>query len=445
MSGTPNTDIEDISKLLGEITESNLDELSLDEILELRKKLNPYGRTIEGSDNWLTFSFINFQEKYLERLLFTGLVGFLNRAVDEWHVPDGIPVIPVYDYIQNPDKLEEYHQTWKMNDKLQRQIDENRQWMKKRVIVKEFLEEMFQYNPDAHVRSVYKPQPKDLDRAIIETPAANLATEYWKKKEPAFKELMLTYDRVQNLRAMKEAKNEQVDPDIDTLVGHKLLLPSQHYYTMDFSTWTPEDKNLLRNVCTMIPPSDTYKRYRTYFESNYDKLREAVLHLYNEKPDLDIAINPYQWHETEELAIEFQKKHADEVITEVYKAQSGKWNLLAPFEKVRKTMRFFNKNTAVLEEMTKQLEMDQKLGADMVKKRVIKKKRENIKEEGPDAELFTKWKEKNSILKEMGAENPEDDECPADAVQVDVWKVAGGNMVKDKFYTKSEIPDVPSG
>jgi len=439
----------ELESLLNEITEDNLSKMDYNEILELRKKLNPYGRTIEGSDNWLTFSFTNLKEKYMEKLIITGLIGFLNRACDEYNVPDGIPVIPVYDYLKNPDSLKDFHKDWKKNDSIERDIKKNEYWMKRRVIIKEFIEHLFQYNPDEHVRSVYKPNPKDIDRSILDTPAANLAIEELKKKDPIFTEKILEYDRVQNVRAMKMAENKDVDPLIDNLVGKKLLLPEQHYSTMNFEEWSDEDKNLLRNVCEMIPPADIFKKYRNYLETNYDKLREAVLHLYCEKPDFDIAINPYQWHESEEKAIEFQKKHRDEVIADVIKAASGKWNFFAPFEKVEKTVKYFNKNTEVLEAMTTQIEMDQKLGAELMKKRVQKQKRKNIAENGPEAEAFTKWKAQNTVLKDMGAENPNlnsyaDADCPRDAVQVDVFRVSNGglSLEKDHFFTEASVPEV---
>lgn len=324
--------------------------------------------------------------------------------------------------------------------------------MQKRVVVKEFLEEFFQFNPDKHVRSSYKPQPKDLARNVIGTPAANLAIEHLKKKDLEFREHMLEFDRVQKLIDMKEGAHLESDEQIKKLVADKLVLPDQHYLTMDFSKWTDEDKNLLRTACSMIPPADIYHKFHNYFESNYDKLREAVLYLYCDKPDFDIAINPYSWHKTEEDAEEFQKKHKNEVITDIIKAHSGKWNFFAPFEKVRESMKYFNENTIVLEEIAKQIEKDAKLGAELVKNRIKQKKKQNIKEDGPDAEYFAKWKDQNSTLKDMGALEvnkdsyaPED--TPDDAIAVEVIKFAKGGlkMEKSHFFTKAAPPENMAG
>jgi hypothetical protein len=99
--------------------------------------------------------------------------------------------------------------------------------------------------------------------------------------------------------------------------------------------------------------------------------------------------------------------------------------------------------------MVKQLERDERLGQDLMKKRVVKTKKKNIIEEGPDAEGFKKWREQNSTLKSMGAEyigDMADDDIPDDAVQVDVWKIAKGGLeiAKEKFYSKAETPNVPA-
>lgn len=435
---------EELKNLLDELDEDTINELSADEIAEKRKQLNPYGRTIEGSDKILTFSFTNLTEKYIEKLLMTSLIAFMNRMVDEWHVPDGHPVIPVYDYINNPALLEEYHADWKKTDKIVQELEENREWMKKRVIVKEFLEEMFQYNPDVHVRSIYKPQPRDLERKIIDTPAANLAIDKLSARDLKFREQMIEFDRVQKIRQMRETHDEK---DEFNNIAEKLVLPDRHYSTMDFNEWSDEDKNALRTACEFIPPADIYHRWRTYKETNYDKLREAVLYLYCDKPNFDMAINPYSWHSSDEEATAFQKKHKNEVIAEIFKAHSGRWNFFAPFAKVRESMKYFNEHTSVLEEIADHIEKDAKIGQELMKNRIKIKKKKNVEEEGPDSEYFRKWKEENTTLKDLGAETVNKDsyaadDCPEDAVQVDIWHVAAGTgkVKKTKMFTKAEAP-----
>jgi hypothetical protein len=441
----------DLESILNELDSVDINELTEEEIIEYRRQLNPYGRIIAGSDKILTFSYTNLKEKYMEKLLMTGLIGYLNRACDEYHVPDGIPVIPVYDFVQKPELLEEYHQDWNITDAAAKDIQENREWMYKRVIIKEFLEEMFQYNPDKHVRSVYKPQPKDVARGIIDTPAANLAINQLKKKDSKFREQMLEFDRVQKLINMKEGSGEKVDESITQLVGKKIVLPQEeeHYANRDYENASAEDQSLIKTVCYMIPPTDIYHKFRNYFETNYDKLRESVQYLYCEKADLDIAICPHNWHDTEEEADDYIKKHRSEVITDIMKGHSGKWNIHAPFEKVRESMKFFNENTIVLEEIANQIEADAKIGSELMKNRIKIKKKQNIEEEGEEAALFKEWRNNNTTLKDMGAITLDKDdlaasEAPDDSICVPVLRMSKGGLkfTKDYFYSKSVAPDV---
>ena len=406
-----------LNKLLSELDEESLANMSDEDVLNLRKQLNPYGRTIEGSNNYLTYSYTDLRLDYLKKMITTSMIGFLNRMCDEWHVPDGIPVIPVYDYVKNPEKLDEFENSLQNKDILKADIDSNREYMQKRIIVKEFLEDMFQYNPDTHVRSAYRPNVNDPERSLVNSPAASLAVYNLKKSDNQFAEEWLKYDREQSISGVK---------------------PPEKVVTS------------IRKYCTeMIPPSDIFHRLQYYYDSNYEELKEIVRDLYCDKEEFETAINPYSWHATEDEADAFINKHKDEVITSIYKAHSGKWNIFAPYKKVRESMRFFNKKTQVLEEIAKQIERDSKLGADLMKKRIKVKKSKNIKEQGPDDPAFLKWKENNATLQEMGGEsiNAKDycpDDCPDNAITVPVFRLSKGGTTLEKshFFTEAEAPTV---
>jgi hypothetical protein len=437
----------DLEAILAELDPETIDSMTEEEILKYRQELNPYGRIIEGSDNILTFSYTNLRDKYLKKLIMTGMIGYLNRACDEYHVPEDIPVIPVYDFMQKPSLLDDFHKDWTITDKIAKDIQTNREWMYKRVIIKEFLEEMFQYNPDKHVRSVYKPQPKDLTRGVVDTPAANLAIETLKRKDAQFRESMLEFDRVQKLINMRESNGEKVDESIQNLVAKRIVLPQEeeHYMLRDYKEVSPEDTKLIKTVCNMIPPADIFYKFSHYLETNYDKLRESVQYLYCEKPEYDIAICPHAWHETEEEAEDFVKKHRNEVITDVIKAHSGKWNIHAPLKEVRESTRFYNDNTIILEEIAKQIEEDSKIGSELLKNRIKQKKKKNVEEEGPEAKKFTEWRNNNTTLKDMKAVSLDKDdlaaeEGPDDSICVPVFRIEGNKMDKTYFYSKSVAP-----
>jgi hypothetical protein len=411
----------ELKKILAELDEEKLNELSDDKVLELRKQLNPYGRIIEGSDNYLTFSYTDLSEKYMKRLLTTSMIGFLNRMNAEWRVPDGIKVVHPYDYVQNPDLLDSSDIK---DPKALEESKENIEIMKDRIVVQKFLEHIFQFDPDEHVRSAHRPEPKDPERKPIKTPAAALAKRHLLKVDKKYRAKV---EKQQSLEKLKETVEVTEDPTDD--------IPKS---------------DVERHTTEMIPPADTFGRFTRYMEANYDKLREVTNDLYCEKPDLDRAICPHAWHESRDEADKYMNKHKDEMIAEVMVAHSGKWNFFAPFSKVRDSARYFNSQTVVLEEMLKQIENDSKLGQDLMKKRVAKKKKKNIEEAGPDAPGFAAWKAQNSTLKDLGAlENKNDasqanDECPDDGVQVDVFSFSkgGSKLEKTQFYTQAEAPMV---
>ena len=449
--------LSELDNLFDELTEESLEKMDEKKILEARKKMYPYGRTIEGSDNIMTFCMTDLDKKYKQRLYMTSMIGFLNRKLDEWKVPDGIPVVPVYDYakakIKGEDLLAPTDEELKRETKkYKKERLENEEWMQKRLIVKEFLEDMFQFNPDMHVRSAYKPNPQDPDRQVVDTPAGKLAINHRCRKDTQFKDLMRQWE--EKKAAKVEVKEEEAPKVEETNEETPKVEESTKSKTGMIDKVDPKkleeqkDSTAGQTVREMIPPQEVFHLWNYYTESNYDALLGAVADLYCEVPVFDVAINPLSWHNSREEADAFIHKHKDEVITEIFPAHSGKWNFYAPYKKVRETTRYFNKNTVVLEEMMKQIESDQRIGEDLMKKTITKRKKKNIEEEGPDDPQFLKWKKGNTTLKDMGATDINqasyaDDDCPDDAVQVDVFRVSQGGRKFEisKFFTKAEAPE----
>jgi len=449
----------ELSNILDELNDDDLAELPEDKILEMRKKLNPYGRTIQGSDRYLNFSITQLSHEYWKKLIMSALVGYLNRACDEWKVPDGVPVVPVYEYLDDNTKLDTPQSI--LDKGYQKTIDEyedNRNWMKKRIIVKEFLEEMFQFNPEEHVRSSYRPCYADTSRKPINTLAGKLAVNHLKRTDSEFRASVELHEDINGTTDVKNDVKEykiikravKVKDPVTGKVKVKLVKTKVPVETNDTNDGKKlpenmEDNKLPKTVRSFLPPHDIYGRFRMYMESNLEPLRDFVRDAFCIKPDLELAINPYSVHETEDEAEKFKKKHRNEVIAEVFTAHCGKWNFFDTFKEQRDNVNFYNDNTIIIEEMIKQLKSDEKLGQDLMKKRVKKVKKKNEIEVGPDAESFKKWRDQNSTIKNMGAAHigdVVDDDIPDDAIQVDVWRVAKGGLelTKDKFYTASEAP-----
>jgi hypothetical protein len=460
-SKTEESVMSEFEKMLKTIKDTDLSELSPDKIINIKKGLNPYGRTIEGSDKFLNFSITQIQHEYWKKLIITGFVGFLNRMVDEWKVPDGIPVVSVYEYLEDKSKLDTPQGVLEKGDKsTQYDYDFNRKWMEKRIVVKQFLEEFLQFNPDEHVRSAYRVNRGDNTRKPIETMAGKLATQHLMATDKEFRAREELYQEVQAQKKQqeekKEAEKKQAEEQKVLTKKVKKIIKGRDGKNKTILVEVPigdttkklvdgKDPTISTTVREFIPPHDTFGRFKLYLHSNYEELRDATNDLFCEKPEFELAINPYSWHDTEDEAELFKKKHRNEVIAEVFTAHSGKWNFFDSFKEQRENVNFYNDKTIILEEMIKQQKRDEELGRDLMKKRIDKVKRKNIIEAGPDAESFKKWRAQNSEISKIDNAyigDQADAECPDDGVQVDVWKVSASSLqvTKDKFYSLAEAP-----
>jgi hypothetical protein len=415
------------------------DDLSLDDLLSLRKDINPMGTVGDSGDGYLTFAVINMRKNYIRKLVTTSIIGYLNRMCDEWHVPDGIPATPVYDYCKNPDILDEFTKDKQMHEALKKQVEENKRWMKKRVVVKEFLEEAFQFNPDVHVRSSYMPNPDDTSRPLNGTPAAKLSVKHAMKADADYRALM--QEHLNNTKLFG-GNNNVAKVEVDKVDDAKV----------EVDKVDTKDTNLPASVLEMIPSMDTFSRLHRYESINYEALMSATNILYADKAYFDFGVSPIGWHSTLDKADADIRKNRDVFTTDVHKAQQGKWTIVADYKKSRESMKYYNDKTVVLEEIMKQNERDMKIAGPLMENRIRKKKRENIKEAGHDDPAFIKWKAKNTTLKNMGAKSIkyesylDDDGCPDDAIEVPVYRIShgGAKLEKSKFYTKAVAPPNPT-
>lgn len=450
------SNINDFDKLLDLVRlDANLvDNLTDEQVTELRKKLNPYGRTLEGSGKLTCLSITNLSEQYMKRFLMTSLIGFLYRQVDEYELDEGEPTCPMDDFdafmlnyseaeakaVASKDWLIKFEEDTKDTKEKDLTIEqqasrlehkrnvERGEGFKKRLIVRQFMDSLFQFNPDRHVRSAYSNNPLDPER---------VKPEHVKEK---------TTKKVIVGKSGKELTVEKASESNEE--------PPTPVSTPD-STSSRSTSNFVKH----IPPLDTFHRWTYYTDSNYEEIRNAVQDLYCEKPDLEFAINPYDQFESNEDAEKYVQKHKNEVIADVLTLTNGKWNLCGSFKKNRDRINFYNERTTVIEEIFKQIETDKKLGADMMRKRVRRKKQKNVEECGPDPEEFLKYKKNHpSAIESMGTENvlkddkadtTEDkvtfqvhEECPYDSVQVDVFdfRKGGQSVTKSEFFTQAEDP-----
>lgn len=144
-----------------------------------------------------------------------------------------------------------------------------------------------------------------------------------------------------------------------------------------------------RPAAENVPPQDTFHRWNYFTEVNYEALRTITEALYPERSDLDWAIALWQTFEgtAKEVDTAFDKfcqRYQDEVPSSIKTLEFGSWSLLADFKENRKKVQFYNKHTEVLKRILDRHAEDKRIGAELMRNRVLQEKARNIREAGPD-------------------------------------------------------------
>lgn len=447
--------IEDLIKEL-ESNPDAINKMSAEEISEIEKKLNPYGTTIYGDEKYTCLSFTNLREKYMTKLLTTGLVGFTYQMCKEHSVDeeDMNVKLNVNDYLtirEHPDKhnsditskvFNQAYNDYILKDKKEKEgkkVEENEE---------------------------NKESEEEWD---LEAKATQYANDYVQK---CFKDVeYIDLDRMENDKLKLCSEQTEEEKKVITRFLNKLFKfdPNTHAvnsFSKSMQETDPErvfsrNEDIYNNV-----PNDTYNRFQMYYDVNYDKLREAVMYLYNEKPDIEVALNVYDSFSSLEECNDFVEKNKNKVITSIFTLTNNKWNLIGSFKQNRERLNFYNKNTTILENIIKQQEADAKTGKELLSKRVKKMKTKNIKRYGKDHPNFIKYKQQNldgvydtavtkitedadGIVVESEVEISDTgskidvDGVPEDALEIKVTSInAASNEVKQStIYTKAQEPD----
>ena len=288
-------------------------------------------------------------------------------------------------------------------------------------VISDFLRAQFEYNPDAHVRSVYdelvinkttaeieveglgKVPTDTADPTRLPLSVVRAATPDIKKETDREAVEALTVSREAYNAATYMLRNEQAA----RALGTALEAPDRFKrYLLPIPT-----HSAARSAVDVIPPQDAFHRWRYYTEVNYEELRTATEAIYHEKPDLDWALIIYEFFEGTSKEVDdafehFRNQHQDEVISDIKGIDFGSWTLLGDFKENRSKISFYNKHTDVLKRILDRHAEDKILGQDLMRNRVRQLKAKNIKETGPDAPGLSEYKGQNAgqALASMGAE-----------------------------------------
>ncbi len=426
---SPNDLVNEIYQSLIDGSRSVLD-LSEEEIVGMRNRINPYGQSIDlssGHSGVYAYSLTNLSEEYYKKYYTTGILGFLYRRVDEYGVPDGDYVTPSEDIDEEEATIafiEENLVNGKIVLKKEKKAgvsggedyspEETSINRFKRMIIYQFLKDTFEFNPDKHVRSAYQRNKDDAERKKIDINKRHL--KKYKKGEQV-------------------SKSESKRREYNRMIDH-------------------------------VPPADMFHFLTYYMEANHDAIRIATKNLYNEKPDLDYVLKIYDHFPNMDEYNKFVHKHENEVTAQIRCCEQNKWVFQTSTIINRERQQYYNRHNRVLKDILESVEANQRLGRDIMHKRIKRKKDQNIEECGPDDEKFLKEYKKEQKkyhhkagLREQSEVDRQrrdledkymnkydrpskllDDEEFKNAIQVQVWTHDTKNktMKPDFFFTEAE-------
>lgn len=452
--------IEDIKNGEMEKATRRLKKFSPEELDLVMKETQPFKSIGTASrEKFVVASVNNLKEEYYKKLLTTAMVGFLYQMCEEYTIHD---------------------------EDLNEQVDES-----------EFMEEVAEdTNFVVNYDKIYN---EELVRVFKETFPSDTTTTKFKDMEDKLEETVLTeiaihtkelhesskekkfvlnksklFDHIQKkIEEQSKEEREVISRFLNSVFKYN---PNDHlekaYDETDaVSQKDPErdviqpdsDDSVEATVYTNIPPNDTFSRFTSFYEINYEKLRNATHTLYNVKPDLDYAMIVYDIFDTYQDVEKFIHKYTTDSKFSFLTFALNTWTFLGPFDKNKERIKYYNKNNKILEGMLEQQEKDAILGEQLIKDRIKKKKIKNTKYYGPDDPNFAIYKKENASVMEseygikvtdtedggiqveeeveVGEDGtPVDEEgTPLNAIEFDVHSINAktGKMVTKKMYSKA--------
>jgi hypothetical protein len=425
---------EEIQRLTDEITKNpdTINELSDEQIVELHKSLNEHGFVETTDKSYANISIFNWRDAYMRRLITTAFVGFLYRRMGEY-VPKSVELLEV-EYSR---KIAEDSAALAERDKMIKNITD-----KTRSGVKKFLDSVFEFNPEEHLRAA---STKELS-TIIDSWRSKLEP----KPEPAdLGGYQAALSAVETLRATLKV----VHGEAAAIISRKIRQLEETLSLYGLAGAYSDTEPAIRAT-----PVEVFYDFDRYLNNTYEQLREVTHQLYLERPDIEFSIIYHGSFDSPEAAREFRLKNEEVIKHDVLTIENHGITMLGPFNENRERAEFYNKNTVLLKGMMEQLERDQRLGKDLIEKRVKREKGKDIAKHGPDAPGLANYINAINTTKDLGAKKgltPEEQEkladamrekeqyeVPDDAIQMDTFYVAEGEngpeMRRSIAYTRAE-------
>jgi hypothetical protein len=468
-----------IQELIAEATKNPaiLDELSNDKLDELRRAINPYGYIVTGDESYVNISLINYKDEYLRKLLITSLVGYLYRLAYEYKPLECEELELQYD--RKIGEAADAETAKALREEKERKCTEYTNTCRK--IIERFLNRNFNYNPDKHIRGAHtankddpERKPKDeLIREMCKTAKRANGVESKMKENPenTFKymrsQTLNTYNSAQCALELTNNVIKMLDDPYTDITDKKVILTrcSQKLSGVVKDMKRVAEPLSAADCLPMVkvePPHDVFYHYNRYITNHYEHLRDVCTALYCEKQDIEYAIIYYDHFKSEAEAREHRIKHQSEFRASTFTVSNQGITLLGPFKENRDRVDFYNKNTDILKQMMEQMELDHKLGKDLMEKSVKREKTKDIARAGLDNKGLSEYVSVMNEVRKLGAKEvltkedkeklfelqraKEQLEVPQDMIAMDVFlpiedeATGEQKLVRDTLYTQAEEP-----
>lgn len=335
-------------------------------------------------------------------------------------------------------------------------------------IVKSFLDQYFEYNPDEHVKRSTQANAKgkktDIDDVLSSDTSLSsenklLMTRVANETDGLIQFICKNRERYNAYMYILNDCEESGDGAYSEKVIH--IINNSTEILEKFKELQP-----IYELVDRMPPQDTFFRWDYYSEVNMEELRQEVARRYNDRPALDIAFIVHEILEGTDEEIKggrnnFMNKYGEEVGMPVYEMNIGKWVILSHHKENRKEIDFLNRETEVLKRIFDRIEEDKKIGGDLMRRRTDATRKKNAKE-GPEANIMREYRRDMQRIAAAGSKRPlteneeldmknlqhailqqqEVNDVPDDSIQVNVFthNASTGQFEKSSFFTESEAP-----
>lgn len=448
-------------------------QLTPEEAISMQSRLNPMGNIANANQEFASMTLVNWRDEYLKKFHTTALIAYIFRLQAEYNPEDELE----QERLALEEKLAAQPTTQHTALRAESAARSKLITDTARRIVRKFLERNFKFNPDKHLQTAHTtnaadPERKDKSEMIRAACAvADKAAEIDAKLEqkPAQTYAFLRSNVLACYSLCKQAMTE-LQTSVNVIGDNVLSVPDRQGILIkkyqELNRCAVELGKIAQPIATaetlaaltIDPPKDVFHQYTRFYTNHYEQLREVVQAVYNEKPDVEFSIQFYRSHKSESDATTFRNQYEGTFHGEVLCIDNQGVTLLGPFKENRNRVGFYNKNVSIMKKMMEQMETDHKLGKDLMAKEVRRKKKQNIREHGPDAPGLSQYSAQNNPVLADGGKQlttkeerekmqraAEDAMVPEDAIQMDMFFTETGPdgepvLKRGIAYTQAEAP-----